>query len=205
MAFLYILIRTGLATLFLSTALAKLKDIEKHFLIVKDYHLLPAFLVKPFGFIEIIAECFVGVLLLIGLLQIWGAVLAALLLLTFCFAIVINLLRGRRQISCGCGGLAGTHSLSWWLVLRNIGLVFLSLFLFKTHHNIGSFDGLLLGHTFREVFPFQAFLPAFTFWSITLILLIILNFHSAIQYMQKLLGNRIKGEKENELDSDITS
>jgi hypothetical protein len=39
------------------------------------------------------------------------------LILLYAAAMAVNLLRGRRQIDCGCGG--EVHPLSWMLVLRN--------------------------------------------------------------------------------------
>jgi hypothetical protein len=39
------------------------------------------------------------------------------LILLYAGAMAVNLLRGRRQIDCGCGG--EVHPLSWMLVLRN--------------------------------------------------------------------------------------
>ncbi|MGO4119283.1 MauE/DoxX family redox-associated membrane protein, partial [Rhizobium ruizarguesonis] len=45
------------------------------------------------------------------------------LLVVYSVAITINLVRGRNEISCGCGGVLGTHNLSWKLVIRNIFLL----------------------------------------------------------------------------------
>ncbi|MDE2003411.1 MAG: methylamine utilization protein MauE, partial [Betaproteobacteria bacterium] len=46
------------------------------------------------------------------------------LLLVFSVAVTINLVRGRRDVDCGCFGPAGTSNagLSGWIVLRNLAL-----------------------------------------------------------------------------------
>ena len=49
----------------------------------------------------------------------------AMLLFVYAASIGTNLLRGRRDIDCGCNGPASKQLLSWWLVARN--LVFLGL------------------------------------------------------------------------------
>ncbi len=50
---------------------------------------------------------------------------AAALLAVYAAAMTINLLRGRREIDCGCGGEG--HPLSWGLVGRNLVLIGIAL------------------------------------------------------------------------------
>lgn len=45
---------------------------------------------------------------------------------SFSLTLALNLVRGRRDLSCHCGGLVGNHLISWWLVGRN-GLLLTSL------------------------------------------------------------------------------
>jgi hypothetical protein len=59
-----------------------------------------------------------GLLLVVPL---WGALLGLGLMALFTGAVGINMLRGRTDIDCGCGGASG-QSLSWGLVLRNVVL-----------------------------------------------------------------------------------
>lgn len=67
-------------------------------------------------------EVGVGVVLLLGLLALWPVALAALLLCGFTGAIAISLLRGQRDLSCGCFGATATGRIGWWLVARNLAL-----------------------------------------------------------------------------------
>jgi hypothetical protein len=117
----------GVALILLLAALDKLRDLEQFTAVVAQYRILPgagaAWAARAIPLAEI---CAAGLLL-------WpaarpaGATLAVALLLTFAAAIAVNLLRGRRDIDCGCGGLGGGQTLSWWLVLRNVVLAVLAL------------------------------------------------------------------------------
>jgi uncharacterized membrane protein YphA (DoxX/SURF4 family) len=70
-------------------------------------------------------ELLIGVLLLLPALRRVGLVAFAVLILLYGGAIAINLLRGKQQIDCGCGG--DVHLLSWGLIVRNGLLVCLAL------------------------------------------------------------------------------
>lgn len=139
--------RVLLGTLFASTAWAKGKDLEKHIIVLREYQLLPPNWLHWFARMEIIAEALAAFLLLVGLLQQAAYTLAIILLSVYSLAIAVNLLRGRREISCGCGGLAGSHHLSWGLVWRNIGLLAVCCWLLFHPLEWGSFDAVLHGQS----------------------------------------------------------
>jgi hypothetical protein len=86
----------ALACVLLLGALEKLKDVAGFAAAVSGYRILPA-----------------------------GWELALLVLAAATLALAFNLLRGHRDIDCGCGGPASAGpgrrggGLSWWLVLRN--------------------------------------------------------------------------------------
>ncbi|MBH0332188.1 methylamine utilization protein MauE [Brevibacillus brevis] len=120
-----LLFRLILAFLFLSTFVSKISDMGTHLSIVRAYQIIPYSWSKGFTYLDLGLQVSVAVSLLIGLFTTLGLFLAILLLGVYTLAISINLARGRKKISCGCGGMAGNHFLSWKLVLRN--LVFISL------------------------------------------------------------------------------
>lgn len=122
--------RVVLALLFLSAAVSKLLHFEEHVGIVNDYKIVPETLVRPFSMAELGGELLVGLLLLLGLFPKVAALGAIGLLLMYVIAISINLYRGRTEISCGCGGAAGHHNLSWWLVVRNVLLILIGGWLY---------------------------------------------------------------------------
>jgi uncharacterized membrane protein YphA (DoxX/SURF4 family) len=145
-------LRFVLACLFLSTAWSKYKTMAEHIGIVRDYRILPTRLTEPFAKAETYVEFTLGVLLLIGLLQPYAAAGCAGMLAVYTVAIVINLRRGRTEMSCGCGGMAGQHLLSWKLVVRNVVLGLAGAWVCIANVPLGTIDALLAGAAWGEVF-----------------------------------------------------
>ncbi len=90
-----------------------------------SYQLLPGALVIPFARLLPVVEAGIGVMVLIPATRSAGLTVFALIVGTYAIAIAINLIRGRNQIDCGCGG--DVHLLSWGLVGRNAVLVCIAL------------------------------------------------------------------------------
>jgi uncharacterized membrane protein YphA (DoxX/SURF4 family) len=152
-------LRVILGTIFFTAGYSKVRRIGEHMVILEEYRLLPTAWIKPIGRVEIILELLTGGLLLLGIFQNLASILASGLLMLYCFAISVNLLRGRREISCGCGGVTGNHSLSWFLVFRNIILLLGSIWLYKHPTTIGSVQALLLSDlTIGDVYSSHFFL-----------------------------------------------
>lgn len=93
---------------------------------VKAYGLLPKALVGPVAAFLPWFELSIGLSLLLGLVLPFPALAAAAMFLAFSLGISINLIRGRRDIDCGCFGKAG-QKLSWWLVGRNVLLALIAI------------------------------------------------------------------------------
>ena len=87
------------------------------------YQLVPEKGVKPAGVLLVLAE----VMTVFGLLMVHtvGFIVAGGLLCVYTTAIVINMLRGRSYIDCGCGD--APVGLSGWLLLRNGVLIILAM------------------------------------------------------------------------------
>lgn len=107
------------ALILLGGAAAKLLDRHDFALAVEAYELLPERMVPAFALGFPLAELAAGLLLVPDATRTAGIVLALAVLLAATAAVVVNLLRGRRVIDCGCGGLSGRQPISWWLVVRN--------------------------------------------------------------------------------------
>lgn len=114
--------RTFLALVLLTASGAKLGNLREFVGVVRNYRLLPESLVPFVGRALPAIESIVGVGLLFGILTSWVASAAAGLFLLFGGAVAINLLRGRRDISCGCFGPQQSERLTWGLVIRNLVL-----------------------------------------------------------------------------------
>ena len=116
---------TGL--LLLLAGVTKLTGGERFAEAVRAYRLVPEPLVGGVARALTWAEILAGAGLLTGFLQGWAARAAVCLFLLFAAAVSINLLRGRRFISCGCFGAGKGTRLSWGLVGRNVLLGVLAL------------------------------------------------------------------------------
>ena len=84
---------------------------------LQAYQLLPAAAVNPVARVLPWLEAGIGVAMLVPATRDPALLAFAALILGYAAAMAINLLRGRRQIDCGCGG--EVHPLSWGLLLRN--------------------------------------------------------------------------------------
>lgn len=138
-------LRVFLGTIFLSTGISKVRNMQEHILIVKEYRILPSSQIYIVARVEVLIELFTGMMLFLGLFQTIGAVLASLLLILYSLAITINLIRGRNGISCGCGGAVGSHQISWFLVLRNLTLMTLAGWVYFNPAKWGSIENLWQG------------------------------------------------------------
>lgn len=93
---------------------------------LSNYKLLPAALNRQCVYLLPVAEIITGVALLIPAVTQLAAVAAGALLTMYMFAIGVNLLRGRRNIDCGCGGPQQRQTISEWMIARNGLLLFLA-------------------------------------------------------------------------------
>ncbi|CAM5786039.1 MauE/DoxX family redox-associated membrane protein [Castellaniella caeni] len=101
-------------------AFDKLRHFAEFEAAVSGYRLLPTALQRPFAVLFVLAELASGALLLLPAARASGALAALGVVLLASAGVVVNLLRGNTDVSCGCGGLAqASTGLSWWLVLRN--------------------------------------------------------------------------------------
>jgi hypothetical protein len=115
-------LRAGLALLFAAAAWHKLGRVREFRAALAAYRLLPGRAVPAAAAALAAAEVAVALALLLPSLGAAGPIGAAALLLFYAGAIAVNLLRGRREIDCGCGGIAGAQPIAWGLVLRNAAL-----------------------------------------------------------------------------------
>ncbi len=113
------LVAAALAIVLLVGAWQKLRDLAAFRAALEAYELLPVAVAGLFAWALPVTEAVAGLALVIERTRIPGVMLAAGLLAVVTSAVVINLLRGRHGLSCGCGGIEDEQTLSWALVLRN--------------------------------------------------------------------------------------
>ncbi len=108
-----------LALTFGLAAWSKARALTEFSGVVRNYRLLPEAAVVPVAYAVPVLEAATALALLLGPARPVAGVLALGLLAVFTVAIVVNILRGRTHIDCGCFRTALKQRLSWWLVARN--------------------------------------------------------------------------------------
>lgn len=115
-----------LAIIFMAGAWQKLREWEIFRASVDSYGLLPASLVGVAAVAVPALEGFSGVLLVPAATVHAGIAVGLALMGAVTGAVIINLLRGVRDIDCGCGGFfshVGEQTLGWGLVVRNVFMI----------------------------------------------------------------------------------
>ncbi|MBF6569242.1 MAG: DoxX family protein [Candidatus Binataceae bacterium] len=111
------------ALVFASSALMKFRNLETFEGAVVNYRMLPKFFARPFAYAVPIAELSGAIAIVMPVTRVMGSIVLLCLTFAFTAAIVINLMRGRYDVDCGCFGPALRQTLSWWLVIRNVMLM----------------------------------------------------------------------------------
>ncbi|HLS55076.1 MAG TPA: MauE/DoxX family redox-associated membrane protein [Zeimonas sp.] len=113
----------ALALVFIVGAWHKLADLDTFRLAVERYRLLAPSAARGAALALPMAEALAGLMLLLPASRTAGAALAAVVLGLVSTAVAVNLLRGHRDIDCGCGTPGTGQRLSWALVARNAALL----------------------------------------------------------------------------------
>jgi Methylamine utilisation protein MauE len=108
------------ALVFLRAAWHKLRDLEFFAALLADYRVVPTWAAGAASRVVVAAEVAVTMSLLVPGLHRAGAALAIVTLLIYGAAMTANIVRGRTQLDCGCGG--SPQRLGWLLVVRNLVL-----------------------------------------------------------------------------------
>ena len=124
---LAVVLRGALALLFVVAALHKLRDRDAFRATLDAYALLPSALTAPLARAVPLVELVAALLLVAPRAAAVGASIAVLLLSVYALAMGVNLLRGRRDLDCGCMG-PGAHSpIGPELLVRNLFLIVAAL------------------------------------------------------------------------------
>jgi len=93
---------------------------------LNNYKILPESLIRQGVYLFPTVEIMTGVALLIPVTAKLAALSAGFLLSIYMVAIGVNLLQGRGNIDCGCGGSEQKQTISEWMIVRNSLLLFLA-------------------------------------------------------------------------------
>ncbi len=132
---LYIFLRMLLGLVFVWAASSKIMDPNGFAIIIKNYMILPDYLINTFAVVLPWLEALCGLLLITGYLVRGSAVLVNLLLTVFILALSLNIFRGI-DINCGCFSL-GTKSRTniYYSLLRDLPLLALGVWVFFVASN----------------------------------------------------------------------
>lgn len=117
-------IRFSLGIILLGSGVGKFRHPEQFQQAIEDYEIIPnafdTWLPRTLSFGIPLLECVAGLGLLSGFFLVPAVILSLGLVAVFSGSILVNLTQDRTDLSCACGGVLGNHSISWWLVARNI-------------------------------------------------------------------------------------
>lgn len=141
-----LVVRAGIAVLFMASALHKLWDWRRIGAVIAGYRIFPSGTSQLVGAIVVSFELAIAVGSLITVLALHAA---AALLTAYAAVIAFNIVRGNDRIDCGCLGFgARVPRLKWIMVGRNCvigGLVELVAVLDTTIRSLSWIDFLSLG------------------------------------------------------------
>ncbi|GLF89120.1 hypothetical protein Saga11_03790 [Bacillus safensis] len=127
-----------LGIIFAGAWLDKVKKQTAHKQQMDAYRLLPPSFTAPMFYLFLTVELVCTVYLFIWHMSLVPAIGLTALLCIYTGAVAFNLLRGHRDISCGCGGLLENERLHWGIVIRNVLMLALVRGLFYVHPYVES-------------------------------------------------------------------
>lgn len=115
-----ILILAGVALLFTAAAVHKFRDLRRFDEIFAAYGLFPSSARPVLSRLVPPIEAAVAAGLSVNALRTAAVCVGILMLVAYAAAIAVNLLRGRSDLACGCGGPDDRRPIAAWMVCRNI-------------------------------------------------------------------------------------
>jgi uncharacterized membrane protein YphA (DoxX/SURF4 family) len=124
---IHLLSRFVVAALLATSAIAKWADLRWFATVVASYRVTPRKLSGLTALVVAASETTISVLLFSGQLAVLASWAAFGLVTIFSGVVVLNLLRGRNDLECGCSGPKARTRISWSGVVRNVGIAQLCL------------------------------------------------------------------------------
>jgi hypothetical protein len=118
-AFGYLII-AGAALLFASAAVRKFQDLGRFTEIFAAYRVLPAALADRLAWLIPCIEITIAIALYWEPSRRLGVASAIAVLITYGAGLGVNLVRGRRDLDCGCGAARDRRAIAAWMVWRNL-------------------------------------------------------------------------------------
>lgn len=125
-----IFIKQMMGILFFLTMVDKVTHWKEHKRSTLKYNLLPQMLVSPALAVFVFVELYISGSLLIFQNMRLASLSMIILVLIYTGAVIVNLIRGNTDHSCGCGSVLESERLHWGIVLRNGLLIGAGVLLF---------------------------------------------------------------------------
>jgi uncharacterized membrane protein YphA (DoxX/SURF4 family) len=149
-----------LSSVWLVTGTSKLFARDDHEAPLPEFGLLPPSVEKAGAFLLPYLELLLGAAILAGWKIEAAALASVLLLLLFCLAIAVSLLRGR-EIECHCFGNLSHAKISWTGVGRNLALAMAALLIAADRHGYLTVERWMRGDPLLpSTVPFHELIPA---------------------------------------------
>ena len=116
--------RMAAGLVFLISSMGKIAWYGDYVRAVQSYNLIPSNWTKTLSMVLFVCEAVVAASLLSGVALFVGVVVGLWLLAGFTVALAAALIRGERNIECGCMLVAGQR-IGWNLCVRNLALAFM--------------------------------------------------------------------------------
>jgi hypothetical protein len=126
------LVIASVAMLFASAGVHKLRDLARFEEIFSAYDLLPGIARLRISWVVPMLEFIVATGLIVKPFRLYAAALGILLLSAYAAAIGVNLMRGRRDLACGCGGPNDKRPIAAWMIWRNLLIALAAAIAFAT-------------------------------------------------------------------------
>jgi uncharacterized membrane protein YphA (DoxX/SURF4 family) len=124
---IYLLCRIIVGIVFIWASFDKVLDPERFAEILKNYRILPAFLINPFALFLPWVEMLCGIFLAAGFMIKGSIIIIISMMVTFSTAFLSTVFRGI-DISCGCFSLSvNTPTTIFEYLLRNVPLLFAAM------------------------------------------------------------------------------
>jgi uncharacterized membrane protein YphA (DoxX/SURF4 family) len=126
---IYMLCRIIVGIVFIWASFDKILDPERFAEIIKNYRILPAFIINPFALLLPWVEMLCGIFLAAGFMIKGSAIIINSMMITFITAFLTTVFRGI-DISCGCFSLsANTPTTIFVYLLRDVPLLFAGMWI----------------------------------------------------------------------------
>ncbi|MCM3324818.1 MauE/DoxX family redox-associated membrane protein [Cytobacillus kochii] len=135
LSILYLISNFTLGWLFFLSMLDKLMNKSAHLSSFEKYILIPKWGTKIAYISVILFELYLTIIFTSTKLTSTSIFIFIVGISIFNIAILVNLLNGKVNMSCGCGGVLESETLNFKMIIRNICFIFFAIFILTLKNN----------------------------------------------------------------------